>query len=91
MPEQEGLFLIDIELLHPGLGQCGSLRSKSLSAYRTKGYRGGGKADKPAISGVWLMHGIGKIVAKLVNDLADLVVILGSRRFAHKAFKSASS
>lgn len=91
MPRQEGLFLIDTELLHPGLGQHGSLRSTLRSAYSAKGYGGGGKTDKPAIASVWLVHSIGKIVAKLVNDLADLVVILGSRRFAHKAFKPASS
>ena len=58
-----------------------------MYAYWAKGDRGGGQANKAAISGVGLVDSVGIFVTKLVHNLGYPVVVLCSECISDEAFE----
>jgi hypothetical protein len=44
-------------------------------SYRAQCYRGSSQTDKAAIAGVGLVDGVGIVVAELVDDFGDFIMV----------------
>jgi len=55
--------------------------------YRAQGDGGGGQADEAAVAGVGLVHGIGIVVAQLMDDAGDAGVVVGGEGIADQALE----
>lgn len=56
--------------------------------FGAKGDRGCGEANETAISSVWLMNGVGIVVAKIVDNFADALVVFLGDGFADDTLES---
>lgn len=56
-------------------------------SYRSQGYRGRGQPDEPSIPGVGLVDGVRIVVAELVHNLRNPVVVLRLEGFANKGLE----
>ena len=57
-------------------------------SYRSQGNRGRRQANQPPIARVRLVHGVGVVMAQLVHDLGDLVVVVLRQRTADRVLES---
>lgn len=58
-----------------------------VSTHRSQCYRGGGQTDQTSISRVWLVNSIGIIVAELIDNLLDFIVLSSEYGIADDLFK----
>lgn len=56
-----------------------------IGSYRAECYRGSSQTDEAAISGMLLVDCIGIIMAKLLDDLFDSLMVAGINGFADKS------
>ena len=57
-------------------------------SYRSQRYSRCSQAYQTSIAGVWLVDGVGVVVAELVHDLGDAVVVAFGEGIADGRFKS---
>lgn len=57
------------------------------STYRAQGYRRSSQPDQAAISGVGLVHGVGILVAELMDNSLDLVVVACGQTVPNQALE----
>lgn len=63
---------------------------KWAKTYRSKCNGSSGKADEAAISGMGLVNGICIVIAELIEDFFNLLVLAGSAQFPDDPFQPVS-